>query len=104
MKRWTLLPSDKGAVENSSIASSTAAEIEFQSTFLVFQRALRWDAGGGAVLADGGEAREGRYRVFGVELRSLDQTDVDLLQLKTLPELVDFGRKPVCIPLEDAEG
>ncbi len=34
----------KGAVENSSIASSTAAENESQSTFLVFQRALRWDA------------------------------------------------------------
>ncbi len=44
MKRWTLSPSDKGAVENSSVASSTAAENEFQSTFLVFQRALHWDA------------------------------------------------------------
>ncbi len=29
---------------------------------------------------------------------------VDLLHLKPLPELVDFGREPVCIPLEDAEG
>ncbi len=56
------------------------------------------------VLADGGEAREGWCWVFGVELRFLDLTDVDLLQLKPLPELVDFGRKPVCIPLEDAEG
>ncbi len=54
-------------------------------------------------MADGGEAREGRCRIFAVELRFLDQTDVDLLQLKPLPELVDFGRKPVCIPLEDAE-
>ncbi len=44
LKRWTLLPSDKGAVENSSIASSTAAVNEFQSTLRVFQRALRWDA------------------------------------------------------------
>ncbi len=50
------------------------------------------------VLADG----EGR--VFGGKLRFLDQTAVDLLQLKPLPELVDFGGKPVCIPLEDAEG
>ncbi len=32
------------------------------------------------------------------------QTDVDLLQLKPLPKLVDFGREPVCIPLEEAEG
>ncbi len=55
----------------------------------------------GAVLADGGE---GRSRVFGVKLRFLDQTDFDLLQLKPLLELVDFGRKSVCIPLEDAEG
>ncbi len=44
LKRWTLPPSDKGAVEDSSIASSAAAENEFQLTFLVFQRALRWDA------------------------------------------------------------
>ncbi len=44
MKRWTLSPSDKGAVENSSIASSTAVENVFQSTFLVLQRALRRDA------------------------------------------------------------
>ncbi len=55
-------------------------------------------------MADGGEAREGRCRVSGGELRFLDQTGVDLLHLKPLPELVDFGRKPVCIPLEDAEG
>ncbi len=34
----------------------------------------------------------------------MDQTDVDLLQLKPLPELVGFARKPVCIALEDAEG
>ncbi len=53
---------------------------------------------------DGGEAREDRCRVFGSKLRFLDQTVVDLLQLKPLPELVDFGRKSVCIPLEDAEG
>ncbi len=53
---------------------------------------------------DRGEAGEGRCRVFGSKLRFLDQTDVNLLQLKPLPELVDFGRKPVCIPLEDAEG
>ncbi len=57
-----------------------------------------------AVLTDGGEAGEGRRRVFGSKLRFLDQADGDLLQLKPLPELVDFGRKPVCIPLEDAEG
>ncbi len=44
MKRWTLSLSDIGAVEKSSVASSTAAENEFQSTFLVFQQALRWDA------------------------------------------------------------
>ncbi len=44
LKRWTLSPSDKGADENSSIISSTTAENEFQSTFLVFQRALRRDA------------------------------------------------------------
>ncbi len=53
---------------------------------------------------DGGEAREGRCRIFGVELRFLDQTDFDLLQLKPLLELMDFGRKSACIPLEDAEG
>ncbi len=47
-KRWNLSPRDKGTVENSSIASSTAAENEFQSTFPVFQRALRWDAVEGA--------------------------------------------------------
>ncbi len=35
----------------------------------------------GAVLADDGEAREGRRRVFGRKLRFLDQKDVDLLQL-----------------------
>ncbi len=52
---------------------------------------------------DGGEAREGRCRVFGVELRFVDQIDVDLLRLNPLPELVDYGRKPICIPLEDAE-
>ncbi len=57
-----------------------------------------------AVLADGGEAGEGRRRVFGRKLRFLDQTDVDLLQMKPLSELVDFGRKPICIPLEEAEG
>ncbi len=55
-------------------------------------------------MADGGEAREGQCRVFGVELLFLDQTDVNLLQLKPLPELVDSGGKPVGIPLEDAEG
>ncbi len=44
------------------------------------------------VLADGGDAQEGRCRVFGVELRFLDQTDVNLLQLKPLPELVDSGQ------------
>ncbi len=53
---------------------------------------------------DRGEARESRCRVFGSKVRLLDQTDVNLLQLKPLPELVDFGRKPVCIPLEDAQG
>ncbi len=37
------------------------------------------------------EDGEGWFRIFGVELRFLDQTDVDLLQLKPLPELVDFG-------------
>ncbi len=54
-------------------------------------------------MADGGEAGEGRHRVFGSKLRFLEKTDVDLLQLKPLPDLVDFVRKPVCIPLEDAE-
>ncbi len=44
LKRWTLSLSDIGAVENCSIASSTAAENAFQSMFLVFHRALRWDA------------------------------------------------------------
>ncbi len=44
LKRWTLSLSDIGAVENSSVASSTAAENKFQSTFLGFQRVLRWDA------------------------------------------------------------
>ncbi len=53
---------------------------------------------------DGAEAREGRCRVFGSKLLFLDQTDVDFLQLEPLPGLVNFGRKPVCIPLEDAEG
>ncbi len=41
--------------------------------------------------------------MFGSKLCFLDLTEVDLLQLKPLPELVDFGRKPVCIPLEGAE-
>ncbi len=53
---------------------------------------------------DGGEAREGRCRIVGVEVRFLDQTDVDLLQLKPLHKLVDLSRKPARIPLEDAEG
>ncbi len=44
LKGWTLSPSDKGAVENSSIASSAEMENEFQSAFLVCQRTLRWDA------------------------------------------------------------
>ncbi len=44
MKLWTLSRNDIGAVENSSIASSTAVENEFQSTLLVFQRTLRLDA------------------------------------------------------------
>ncbi len=34
----------------------------------------------------------------------LDKANINLLQLKPLSELVDFGRKPVCIPLEDVEG
>ncbi len=45
-----------------------------------------------------------RCRVFGSKLHFLDQTDVDLIQLKPLLELVGFGKKPICIPLEDAEG
>ncbi len=40
LKRWTLSWSDIGVGENSSIASSMAAENAFQSTLLVFQRAL----------------------------------------------------------------
>ncbi len=44
LKQWTLSSSDKEVVGNGSIAPSTAAENEFQSTFLVFQRTLRWDA------------------------------------------------------------
>ncbi len=53
---------------------------------------------------DGGETGEGRRRVFGDKFGFLDEADVDLLQLEPLPELVDFGRQPVCISLEDAEG
>ncbi len=41
---------------------------------------------------------EGRRRVFG------DQADINLLQLKPLSELMDFGRQSACIPLEDAVG
>ncbi len=52
-------------------------------------------------MADGGEAGEGQRRAFGNKLRLLDPTDFELLHLKPWPELVDFGRKPVCIPLED---
>ncbi len=55
-------------------------------------------------MADGGEAGKGLRRVFGSKFRFLDKTDVDLLQLKPLPELVDFVRKPVCITFENAEG
>ncbi len=33
----------------------------------------------------------------------MDKTDFDLLQLNPSHELVDMGRKPVCIPLEDTE-
>ncbi len=55
-------------------------------------------------MADGREARESRRRVFRYKFRSLDKADIGFLQLKPLCELVDFGRKPVCIPLEDAEG
>ncbi len=55
-------------------------------------------------MADGGEAGEGRRRVFGDKFGFLDEADIDLLQLEPLPELVDFGRQSVCIPLEDAEG
>ncbi len=55
-------------------------------------------------MTDGGEAGKGRRRVFGSKLRVLDKTDVDILQLKPLPEIVNFVRKPVCIPLGDAEG
>ncbi len=55
-------------------------------------------------MAGSGEAGEGRRRVFGVKFGFLDEADIDLLQLKLLSELVDFGRKPVCIPLKDAVG
>ncbi len=55
-------------------------------------------------MADGGEAREGRRRVFGDKFRFLVKAYINLLQLKPLSEVMDFGRKPVCIPLEDAEG
>ncbi len=44
LKRFTLLRSEIGAGENSSIASSTAAVNEFQSILRGFQRALGWDA------------------------------------------------------------
>ncbi len=55
-------------------------------------------------MAGGGEAGESRFRVFGVKFGFLDEVDIDLLQLKPMSELVDFGRKPVCIPWEDVEG
>ncbi len=47
-----------------------------------------------AVLADVGEAREGWCRVLGGKLRFLDQTDVNLLQLVPLPELVTLVESP----------
>ncbi len=55
-------------------------------------------------MEDGGKAGEGRCQALRDSLFILDKADINLLQLKPLSELVDFGRKPVCIPLEDAEG
>ncbi len=55
------------------------------------------------VSADGGEAGEGWRRVFGDKVGFLGEADIDPLQLEPLSELVDFGRQPVSIPLEDAE-
>ncbi len=50
--------------------------------------------------------KPGKAGVRSYEIRFfiLEKADINLLQLKPLSELVDFGRKPVCIPLEDAEG
>ncbi len=48
--------------------------------------------------------KPGNAGIGSLEFSFLDQTDVDLLHLKPLPKLVDIGREPVCIPLEDAEG
>ncbi len=45
------------------------------------------------------EAGEGRHCVFQYKFLFLDKANIDLRQLKPLPELVDFRRKPVCIPL-----
>ncbi len=47
---------------------------------------------------------KGWRRDFGSKLRFLDKIDDNLFQLKPLPQLVDFGRNPVYIPLEDEEG
>ncbi len=55
-------------------------------------------------MTDGGEAEEGQHRVFGDTFGFLDEAGIDPPQLKPLAEPVDFGRQPVCIPLEDAEG
>ncbi len=47
---------------------------------------------------------KGWRRVFGSKLRFLDKRNVYFFKLKPLPQLVDFGRKNVCIPLGDEEG
>ncbi len=52
-------------------------------------------------MADGGEAGEDWRRVFGDKFSFLDD---DLLQLEPFSELVDIGKQPACITLEDAEG
>ncbi len=59
---------------------------------------------GGTVLADCGEDRKGRRRVFVDKFCFLDNLGINLLQLKPLSEFMDFGRQPACIPLEDAVG
>ncbi len=53
---------------------------------------------------DGGKAGEGGRWFFSDKFCFLNKANIDLLQLWPLSELVSFGRMPVCIPLEDAEG
>ncbi len=49
-------------------------------------------------------AYSGEAGVGFLEIRFfLDKANINLLQLKPLSEVVDFGRKSFCIPLEDVE-